>query len=695
MEKQGRFIVSLTGDKWGNVWVGTEDNGLWKYDRTLQIGKRWKQFTSKNGLGGDSCYSLACDRRGRIWAGTLNNGVSVYNGHEWKTYGAVNGPLGNHIVSIACSPIDGDVWLASELGLTRYSLSEDSWHYYTQSDGLPSNQINSIAFDSDGTLYAGSDCDGIAISSSATQYKNWQIVKGPERIPLEPVGNGLPSNLINCILVSRNQKVYVGTDAGLAISSDHGLNWYFIRGKDWHDKVTGLSEQAAIQGDVAHMPLMSEDYVTCLSEGNDNNVWVCHRSAQTNAITEDGNVTICKDAPTDYVQTALVLKSGEILFGKYGSGVSELRDMSTNTIKVDKYAQSIPQFPRDAQPPRQIDLQRMLKTINRLSKNVTTMCAYIGPDWNTQGDWVGHYGAQYATLCAAQAPLDHNISCWNLAYSINGQIGPHHDKDDALRHWVHWAKTNDPRSLFDPLVGYRRQSEWDDHGEAYSRTFEGPDEWIDVTIPDGTYRVSLYDVNKDGHDGDNRYRDYEIQLKEYNSDLIYASQKPTLAHARIHNFWGGVYLQFLLQGPGRYYFRIAKNYSFNTLCAGVFVDKTVGPANSLDNQPSVWLSTYMYDNGVESSPTVSSKLTLPRTLAIDLWDRLTKLDGSSYKVIAPYRILAYRAGIAQSIPRTTLDHWRHAINLWRESDHKLFLREMDESYNHLVQKYPQLGVDNR
>lgn len=38
----------------------------------------------------------------------------------------------------------------------------------------------------------------------------------------------------------------------------------------------------------------------------------------------------------------------------------------------------------------------------------------------------------------------------------------HHSDDDSLRHWVHWLQSEDSRVLYDPMIGHRREAEWDD-----------------------------------------------------------------------------------------------------------------------------------------------------------------------------------------------------------------------------------------
>ena len=140
------------------------------------------------------------------------HGVSVFNGAKWQTYEVVgglsrpdtlNGPLGERIFKIAVcnagvspapgnagvspavfhdtltdkdSPMAGSVWMASSAGLAIYFPSTDTWSYLTRADGLPSDQANAIAFDKDGTVYVGTQCDGLAIASPADHYATWKQV---------------------------------------------------------------------------------------------------------------------------------------------------------------------------------------------------------------------------------------------------------------------------------------------------------------------------------------------------------------------------------------------------------------------------------------------------------------------------------------------------------------------------------------
>lgn len=61
-------------DKEGNLWFGTTENGLYKYD-----GKTFQQFLIKDGLNSNYVTSLLEDSTGKIWIGT-DIGLCLYDG---------------------------------------------------------------------------------------------------------------------------------------------------------------------------------------------------------------------------------------------------------------------------------------------------------------------------------------------------------------------------------------------------------------------------------------------------------------------------------------------------------------------------------------------------------------------------------------------------------------------------------------
>jgi ligand-binding sensor domain-containing protein len=71
--KYGNVNCSLQ-DKDGNLWFGTTENGLYKYD-----GKAFKQYLVADGLNSNAINDMLQDKNGKIWIGT-KGGICVFDG---------------------------------------------------------------------------------------------------------------------------------------------------------------------------------------------------------------------------------------------------------------------------------------------------------------------------------------------------------------------------------------------------------------------------------------------------------------------------------------------------------------------------------------------------------------------------------------------------------------------------------------
>lgn len=66
-------VQAALKDKEGNLWFGTSDDGLYRYD-----GKSFRQFLMADGLPSNSINDLLEDKEGKIWIGT-KAGVGLYD----------------------------------------------------------------------------------------------------------------------------------------------------------------------------------------------------------------------------------------------------------------------------------------------------------------------------------------------------------------------------------------------------------------------------------------------------------------------------------------------------------------------------------------------------------------------------------------------------------------------------------------
>jgi ligand-binding sensor domain-containing protein len=72
-------VFSIGEDKLGNIWFGTVESGVWRYD-----GHTMKNFTKKDGLDGDMTWIIYKSKAGQLWFGGGPNGVQLFNGETFE-----------------------------------------------------------------------------------------------------------------------------------------------------------------------------------------------------------------------------------------------------------------------------------------------------------------------------------------------------------------------------------------------------------------------------------------------------------------------------------------------------------------------------------------------------------------------------------------------------------------------------------
>ena len=466
-KNEAGFILSLTQDGRGDIWAGTEDKGVWQFQSQTQ---KWRNFRVKDGLGDDNAYAVAVDSVGRVWCGHLNHGVSVWNGQKWRNYPVGAGPLGERITAISVSPVDGDVWIAHNAGLTRYSEKSKTWNHYTRTDGLASTDISALTFDSLGNLYVATQTDGLLIGRGDDDYANWTQIKAAGAMPDSVEGAGLPSNFINDVMVSDFDVIYAATSNGLARSQDFGASWTFLRGRDWKDKLKGLYEPRAPREwpDGFTKELLREDYVTNIAEDAQGSLLLSYRrkgfeirrplvDRMTFSSTPEDDAD---NASFAYVSAILPLADGTSLLGTYGDGLlhgarqpafsptaEEQRNYGNRrNWRLPPAPTRVPELPATASAPTLDELKNLTVRVLAAPASEAPIAAALPDDWNTQGDWLGRYGRDWAALCAMLSPRDYIWGAGSEKIDYNLRVDPR-QKDNALRYWVHWVSTDNPRAL--------------------------------------------------------------------------------------------------------------------------------------------------------------------------------------------------------------------------------------------------------
>lgn len=246
----GNAVREIVPDDYGHIWLGTEDNGINRYDPATGQMVNFSLNNPEHPLSATNIHGLMADGN-RLWIGTFNKGIDVLDipsGRIARQYNRQNaaGALPSNFVlcfyqtrkkeflvgtaegMVTFHPNDEsfhpwpkvralvrqiyedreeNLWMATSHGIYLRPASQDTLHHFTADQPLPprlgSNNTTSIFEDSRGRIWA-TTANGLSLYNRATGTFN--------RIAAE---NGFPSNIIYRILEDASGYFWISTANGL------------------------------------------------------------------------------------------------------------------------------------------------------------------------------------------------------------------------------------------------------------------------------------------------------------------------------------------------------------------------------------------------------------------------------------------------------------------------------------------------
>jgi signal transduction histidine kinase/ligand-binding sensor domain-containing protein len=179
-------------DKEGNVWIGTEGNGLYQLqEQSIDV------YTRAQGLIDQDIYPIYQDRSGAIWIGAWQLGLSSFRDGRFTNYSPDQG-LPGHLVSALGGDRDGNVWIATHGGL---AIVRDG-QIRKPDASLPEHAVaQAILQDRGGTLWFGT-------TNGLVAYRD-----GPSRVLTTQ--DGLAGNDVKVIVESALGDLWIGGYGGL------------------------------------------------------------------------------------------------------------------------------------------------------------------------------------------------------------------------------------------------------------------------------------------------------------------------------------------------------------------------------------------------------------------------------------------------------------------------------------------------
>ena len=176
-------VLSL-GTKNDTIYAGSDGKGVGRVIRDDLDGYTGASYYEIpwSGLPSNTINCVYIDSKGFQWYGTTE-GASRHEVQEskqgWEVYLTVDQGLVNQNVLSILEDNDGDIWLGTKGGISRYNPADAQFTNYTMDDGLPDSVIYDIAMDTDQTLWFAT---GKGVSHfDKTSFHNY-LISGIENV---------------------------------------------------------------------------------------------------------------------------------------------------------------------------------------------------------------------------------------------------------------------------------------------------------------------------------------------------------------------------------------------------------------------------------------------------------------------------------------------------------------------------------
>jgi PAS domain S-box-containing protein len=286
------YVNSLYGGRDGCLWIGTE-SGL----SSLKNGN-FTSYTIENGLSSDNVRTVFVDKENVLWVATYGGGLNRFQDGKTAVYTDREGLSNNFLLSI-CEDREGNIWVGTLNGLNRFKNGK--FTVYTTREGLSHNAVRAVYEDSEGVLWAGTYGGGLNrfLDGKFTSFTTKE---------------GLSNDSVRVIYEDRDNSLWIGTYGG-------GLD----RLKE--GKFTTYTTKEGL----------SQNYVMSVCEDREGSLWLGTAGGGLDRLKE-GKFKIYtrkQGLSRDMVMSVIEDRKGNLWIGTGGGGLSCLKNgkLSTYTTK--------------------------------------------------------------------------------------------------------------------------------------------------------------------------------------------------------------------------------------------------------------------------------------------------------------------------------------------------------------------------
>lgn len=271
-------INEIAGDRNGNIWIGSDHNGLIK----VNVNSHETEYVQPRSIGSTrteldniSVQSVYVDNTDLLWVGTEKSGLAYYGNNIYKFQTELNGditaitqdkdgkiwygtgdkgiigydgPLSSQKVSALTTTPDGSLWVGSrQNGLTRIKDGVSTFFSSKHDDAktIIDDHINALCSDKSGNLWIATNGGLQVYNPKMNTFSSYTRENGI-----------LNSNNITALFYGKNNNLLIGTGEGLVI-----LN-------------LSTREKTVLTGNSTNMSTFTNNYITYVFEDSRGLLWI-------------------------------------------------------------------------------------------------------------------------------------------------------------------------------------------------------------------------------------------------------------------------------------------------------------------------------------------------------------------------------------------------------------------------------------
>lgn len=285
---------------WASAFAQTPDGYLWiptQYGLDRFDGVRFRAYHSANtpALRVNILTAAAVDRTGTLWIGTWGGGVVTLQGQHFQRH---ESELTSAKVRVILDTLDDGILVGTANGISRFARG--AWSHITPRDGLPGNLVTCLLRDRKGRIWAGTADGGLG----RLERGKWTALSEKD---------GLPGNEIAALLEDRQGRLWVATSNGIGLWD--GESWKTVRSglgrcllEDREGSIWVGTEDAGLArfavGRWETLSVSDSRAITSLFEDGEGNIWIA---------TGGNGITRLSDSPFTVLTSREGLRSDSVM----------------------------------------------------------------------------------------------------------------------------------------------------------------------------------------------------------------------------------------------------------------------------------------------------------------------------------------------------------------------------------------------